>query len=523
MYENFGLTQKNDAIFCNESDGLLIEHALKYTQAKLTPEGSLLVYSGRYTGRAAEDKYIVFNAKTEKTMDWTNNVHQLSPATFEVLKDAVKAYWNEQPRMYLSSKNVGASANYSLAVDLCTPSAHHSLFFHHLMRNDAFKEFPLGKVKIYHAPNLVLDYAKYQLRSGVVIATDIEKMEVIIIGTAYAGEIKKSVFSIMNYLLPELKILPMHAGANTSSKGDVSVFFGLSGTGKTTLSTQENRSLIGDDEHGLSSSEIFNFEGGCYAKMYKLSKESEPGIYAASNRFGAILENVVVNAHNEPDFEDKTLAENTRASYPLTFINDFVPSGLGKLPKQLFFLSADAFGVLPPASKLSKEQAMYYFLSGYTAKLAGTEVGLKEPKAAFSACFGAPFMIRPAGVYAELLGEYLAKHQIEVWLINTGWTGGKYGVGERFPLKLTRRIIDAIQSGELANAKFNKEDIFGFNIPESISGVDAKYLNPRLNWTDGDAYRETAQELSKMFHYNFAKFELNDAKNTIALGGPIYK
>lgn len=511
---------KSGEVFSNCSTGFLVEHAIKYNNAKLSPEGSLLVYTGKYTGRAAEDKYIVFDSETEKTIDWSNNVRQLSNSTFESLKNQIKDYWSQFPKMYYSERNAGAVSENALNVELLTPSPNHALFFQHLLRHDNFSSHGMGKVKIYHAPTMQIDFAKYQLRSSAVIATNIKSKEVIIIGTSYAGEIKKSVFSIMNYLLPEKKILPMHAGANQAATGDVSVFFGLSGTGKTTLSTQEGRMLIGDDEHGLNENNIFNFEGGCYAKMYKITSESEPGIYAASNRFGAILENVVVDGNNTPNYNDKSLAENTRSSYPLHYIQDVVKSGVGTVPKQMFFLSADAFGVLPPVSKLAPEQAMYYFLSGYTARLAGTEIGLLEPKATFSACFGAPFMIRPAWEYADLLGAYLKAHEISVWLINTGWTGGKAGVGQRFPLKITRRIIDAIQAGELDKTKFNQEQIFGLKVPEKIQGVDSKYLSPQSSWSDSDAYLIQAQELAKMFHKNFEKF--GSKAESIKVGGPLF-
>lgn len=509
-------------IYQNAETGLLVEHTLKTSNAKLTPQGALVVYSGKFTGRAAEDKYIVFTEKTEKTIDWNNSVHKMTSSTFLQLKEKVIEFLNTKEKIYYSHRNAGAIEKYSLSVELYTNSPHHSLFFHHLLRHDQFAENGMGAMTVYHAPDLVLDPKVFQLRTPAVIVTDIEKREVIIVGTAYAGEIKKSVFSLMNYLLPEKNILPMHSGANMHKEsGQVSVFFGLSGTGKTTLSTQEGRNLIGDDEHGLSDTGIFNFEGGCYAKMYNITAESEPEIFAASNQFGAILENVVMDQNNIPHFDDKTIAENTRSSYPLKFIKDIVVSGVGPLPKHLFFLSADAFGVLPPVSKLNNSQAMYYFLSGYTAKLAGTEVGIKEPKAAFSTCFGAPFMIRHSGEYAALLGDYLHKHKISVWLINTGWTGGKYGIGKRFPLKFTRRIIDAIQNGELDQAEWHKEEIFGFNIPKNITGVDAKILDPRASWSDGDAYHATATELAKMFHKNFAKF--SNIEKTVLDGAPLVK
>jgi phosphoenolpyruvate carboxykinase (ATP) len=416
---------------------------------------------------------------------------------------------------------VSAENKYALQVELYTNSPHHALFFNHLMRHDEFSQFPLGAMRIYHAPELLADKNKYGLRSETVMATDFDTNEVLVIGTGYAGEIKKSVFSAMNFILPAKGILPMHAGSNASAQGDVSVFFGLSGTGKTTLSTQEGRSLIGDDEHGLSHEGIFNFEGGCYAKMIRLSKENEPEIYSASTRFGAILENVVMHAQNIPDFDDDSIGENTRSSYPLSFIKNTVPSSKGTIPSTMFFLSADAFGVLPPVAKLNTNQVMYYFLSGYTAKLAGTEVGIQEPKAAFSTCFGAPFMVRHPGDYATLLGEYVEKYKIEVWLINTGWTGGKYGIGKRFPLKTTRRIIDAIQNGELKNTKFIADEIFGLAIPEQIKDVDAKILQPKSTWSDGDAYQQTAKTLAGMFHRNFERFKNLDS--SVGKGSPTFQ
>jgi phosphoenolpyruvate carboxykinase (ATP) len=376
------------------------------------------------------------------------------------------------------------------------------------MRSDGFdpsKSF--GTYRIFHAPDFNANAQKLELRSETAIAMDLEAKEILICGTLYAGEIKKSLFSVLNYILPDKNILPMHAGSNVDPKtNDVSVFFGLSGTGKTTLSTQESRLLIGDDEHGLSDQGIFNFEGGCYAKTYKLSKESEPEIFKAANTYGALLENVVLAKNNAPDFDDMSLAENGRCAYPLNFIEGIEPSSKGGIPSNMFFLTADAFGVLPPVSLLSNEQAKYYFLSGYTAKLAGTEMGVTEPQATFSTCFGAPFMMRPAGEYAELLGNYIKKYNIKVWLINTGWSGGVYGVGSRFPLKTTRRIIDAIQHKELDNASFETEAFFGLKVPTSISGVDAKLLSPIQNWSDSDAFKDVAKKLATMFKENFKRF-----------------
>jgi phosphoenolpyruvate carboxykinase (ATP) len=344
---------------------------------------------------------------------------------------------------------------------------------------------------------------------------------VIIVGTLYAGEIKKSLFSIMNYLLPEKGILPMHSGANRGPEGSA-VFFGLSGTGKTTLSTDEGRKLIGDDEHGLSDQGVFNFEGGCYAKTIRLNVEAEPGIYHASTRFGAMLENVVMNPETrQVDFDDASITENGRSSYPLSFIDGVEPSHNGPVPKNMFFLSADAFGVLPPVAKLTPAQAMFYFVLGYTAKLAGTEIGVKEPQATFSPCFGAPFMMRHPSVYARLLEQYMTKHNISVWLINTGWANGPYGVGQRFPIKVTRSIIRQVQDGTLDKIPSEKDPIFGFAIPQHVEGVDRKTLNPSLSWPDSKAYQKKAQELAKMFHTQMKTF--GDFYHHNRSGAPIFE
>ncbi len=514
-----GFTHTDSTTFKNLGQEELVKHAIEFTGAKQTPEGSIVVYTGKHTGRAAKDKYVVETALTNQTIDWENNVHKMSAETFANIKKDIINHINSSERLYWTTANVGSIETLSLSAELFSTHPSHSLFFRYLMREDSFDpKKGFGHYTVYHAPTLQVDSAKHGTQSETVIAMDIENNEVLIAGTLYAGEIKKSLFSAMNYILPERGILPMHAGANVDTNKNVSIFFGLSGTGKTTLSTQEGSLLIGDDEHGLSDDGIFNFEGGCYAKTYKLSKESEPGIFAASNRFGAILENVVLNDKNEPDFNDKSIAENGRSAYPLSFIDGVEPTSKGPVAKDMFFLTADAFGVLPPVAKLNRSQAMYYFLSGYTAKLAGTEVGVTEPTATFSTCFGAPFMMRNAQEYADLLGHYIDKHNIKVWLVNTGWTGGAYGVGERFPLKVTRRIIEAIQKNELDNTGFETEGFFGLNLPTEIKGVDAKLLNAKNTWSDTSAYDTAATKLAGMFHENFKKF--TKATSDVAAGGP---
>ncbi len=515
--QDHGFTHTNKLIFSNSNTEVLIDHAIRKQGAKKTPEGAIVVYTGKHTGRAAKDKYVVLSDLTENSIDWENNIHKMSPETFAGIKKDVLNHINESEHLYWSTKNVGAHKDYALKAELFSTHPSHTLFFNYLMRDDGFKDHNLGSYTIYHAPTLKIDTNKYDVRSETVITMDMDNHEILIAGTLYAGEIKKSLFSVMNYLLPEKNIFPMHAGSNVDREGNVSVFFGLSGTGKTTLSTQEGRLLIGDDEHALCADGTFNFEGGCYAKTYKLSKEGEPGIYKASKTRGAILENVVLNDKAEPDYYDKSIAENGRVAYPLTYIDGVKEDSLGGLPNHMFLLTADAFGVLPPVSRLTKEQAMYYFLSGYTAKLAGTEVGVTEPQATFSCCFGAPFMMRKASEYSDLLGKYIDDHGIKVWLVNTGWTGGAYGEGQRFPLPITRRIIDSIQNGELDMAEYEKEEYFGLEIPKSIHGVDSNILNAKKTWKDQAAYDVQAKKLASMFVKNFNKFDVDSA---VVAGGP---
>lgn len=519
ILDSFKLKIDASKTLLNAPNAKLIEDAVKDFDAQLTHAGALVVKTGKHTGRAAKDKYVVLDAKTKESIDWESDIHKLEANKFTELRDELINHLDSANKVYLSTANVGSIEDLSISAMLASTHPSHSIFFSHMMRQDGFDmDKGFGTYKIYHAPNYKFDAKKHGLRSETAIAMNLSTNEILIGGTLYAGEIKKSLFSVLNYILPEQKILPMHAGSNISSDGDVSVFFGLSGTGKTTLSTQEGRKLIGDDEHGLSDSGIFNFEGGCYAKTYKLSKKGEPGIFAASNKFATLLENVVLDEKNIPDFNDKSLAENTRSAYPLSYIEGVEESSKGGIPSNMFFLTADAFGVLPPVSRLNADQAKYYFLSGYTAKLAGTEIGVTEPQATFSTCFGAPFMMRFAQEYADLLGHYIAKYDMKVWLINTGWTGGAYGVGERFPLKVTRRIIDAIQTKELNTAQFEKEEMFGLEVPKEIKDVDAKLLNPRLTWSDSDAFKATAQKLSQMFDQNFSNFKNID--QSIINAGP---
>lgn len=501
---NFNRNDKN--VFINLSRTKLIEQTVSRGLGELTNTGALVVKTGKYTGRAAEDRYIVRTKTTNDSVWWENNLRPMSPETFAKLKKHVINFLNEDKDLFITERSVGADPVHNIGARLITTHPNHALFSTHLFR-EKIREFNNTDFTILHAPTLKLDPKEFELRDDVAIITCFETNTTIICGTLYAGEIKKSMFSVMNFLLPTKKILPMHSGASELQNGEVSVFFGLSGTGKTTLSTDEGVLLIGDDEHGLSEAGVFNFEGGCYAKTYKLSKETEPGIYEASTKFGALLENVVIDESTRVvDFDDMSLAENGRSSYPLDFIAELEKSSRGDTPKHVFFLSADAFGVLPPVAKLTKEQAMFYFVLGYTAKLAGTEVGIKEPKAAFSPCFGAPFMLRHPSEYAALLGEYMEKLNFNVWLINTGWTGGAYGVGKRFPLKITRDIIRSIQANELTATPFEKDPIFGFNIPCKLREVPASILNPQKAWADEVSFIKNAQHLANSFHVQMKKF-----------------
>lgn len=505
FYQELGLTG-DIKFYYNRPRSFYIQKAVERQQGKLSKDGALIVETGKHTGRSANDRYIVKTPTTENTIWWENNLNPMSPEDFSNLKEKVVTYLNSKPELYVTERSVGADPEHNISARLITPRPQHALFSTHLFR-DKQRDWKDSDFTILHAPGLLIKKDEFNTKSETCVVTCFDTNTTIIVGTFYAGEIKKSMFSVMNYRLPELGILPMHAGASRLENKETSVFFGLSGTGKTTLSTDEGTYIIGDDEHGLNDSGVFNFEGGCYAKTYKLSHETEPEIWDATNRFGAMIENVKYDRQTGTiDFNDKSITENGRASYPLEFIEELETSSRGQIPSHIFFLTADAFGVLPPVSKLSKEQAMFYFVLGYTAKLAGTEIGVTEPQAAFSPCFGAPFMLRHPSVYAKLLGEYLDKYDINVWLVNTGWTGGPYGEGERFPLKVTRKIIRAVQANTLNNIDTESDPIFGFNLPVGIDGVENDLLWPQKTWKDQSAYTPKAQELAASFHTQMKKF-----------------
>lgn len=454
----------------------LVELTLQMKRGVLSKSGALVVDTGAFTGRSANDKYVVSCPYSEKHINWANNTGKLTRTQAEGVKKDVLNLLEKSAQTYKLTRQVGADPKFRIKATLVTQGPSHALFFDNMMRDVDAGEC-LQDWTIFHAPFATLEsHAQHGVARPQAIVLDFEKREVMVIGTAYAGEVKKAMFSVLNTILPDHGVLPMHAGASINDKNQVSVFFGLSGTGKTTLSTDEGFHIIGDDEHGLSDQGIFNFEGGCYAKTAKLSEKDEPQIFKAANSFGTLLENVTLKADRSPDFDDLSKTENGRASYPLTSIEGVHPTQRGPVPRDLFFLSADATGVLPPVASLNPQQAMEFFLCGYTSKLAGTEIGVKEPKSAFSYCFGAPFMQRRPQEYADLLATLMKKHNFNVWLINTGWGKGGYPTVNRFPLKITRTIIRAIQNGHVDPKGGKVDPIFGFLVPQDIVGVDPKLL-----------------------------------------------
>lgn len=487
----------------------LVEAALKNDEGILAKDGPLVVKTGAHTGRSAKDKYIVRDSNTEDTIWWGKTNVGMEPAHFAALKEDFLKAVNEKETLYVADLYGGSQAEHRVNVRVINELAWHNQFIRTLLvrpEQNALKDFA-PEYTIIDLPSFRADPERHGCRSQTVVAVNFTEKLILIGGTAYAGEMKKSVFGILNYLLPVKGVMPMHCSANIGPKGDTAIFFGLSGTGKTTLSADASRTLIGDDEHGWSDSAVFNFEGGCYAKMIRLSPEAEPEIFATTKRFGTVLENVVIDPESrELDFNDSSLAENSRGSYPIDFIPNASEDNLGPVPKNVIMLTADAYGVLPPIAKLTPEQAMYHFLSGYTARVAGTEIGVTEPEATFSTCFGAPFMPRHPSVYGNLLKERIAKGGVQCWLVNTGWTGGKYGIGNRMPIKATRALLNAALDGSLNDAEFRNDPNFGFAVPISVSGVDAAILDPRSTWSDKADYDATAKKLVQQFVENFAQF-----------------
>ncbi len=487
----------------------LYEHSLELGEAAIAKHGALIVDTGPITGRSAKDKALVEEPSSKDHVWWGEVNKPFTPENYKKLKRRLFAYLQNMD-VYVQDCFAGADAKYRLPVRIVNEYSWHNLFARNMFieatdaeLNDFAPEFT-----VVSAPNFRANPDEDGTRSEVFIILDFSSKLVIIGGTEYAGEIKKSIFTVMNYLLPLRDVFPMHCSANRGANGDVALFFGLSGTGKTTLSADPERQLIGDDEHGWSDDGVFNFEGGCYAKVINLSAESEPIIFEMTRTFGTILENVVFDpVTRDVDLFDSTFTENTRASYPRNSMTNIVPDNKGSHPQNVFFLTADAFGVMPPISRLTPEQAMYHFLSGYTAKVAGTEAGVKEPTATFSTCFGAPFMVHQPAVYAKLLRERINNHNANVWLVNTGWTGGEYGVGTRMKIGYTRAMLHAALNGELNNVEFEADPFFNVAVPKSCPGVPDEVLNPRNTWSDKDAYDKKARHLSELFAKNFVQFE----------------
>lgn len=504
------------------SVAVLVEKAVARGEAKLSADGAVTAQTGKYTGRSPKDRYIVEEASSKDKIDWGAVNRPISEDHFDSLYRKVLDHLGAKDELFVFKGFAGADKSSRLAIQVVNEYAWQNLFVHQLFIRPTEEELAAHEAQftVLAAPSLKADPAVDGTDSETFVIISLEKRVVLIGGTEYAGEMKKSIFSVMNYLLPENGILSMHCSANVGEDGDAALFFGLSGTGKTTLSADADRKLIGDDEHGWSDHGIFNIEGGCYAKCINLSAEKEPEIFGAI-QFGTVLENVVLDKDTRiPDYDDNTLTENTRAAYPIQNIDNIVLPSVAGHPKTIIFLTADAFGVLPPISKLTKEQAMYHFLSGFTSKLAGTERGVTSPEATFSTCFGSPFLPLPATVYADMLGKKIDEHNSRVFLVNTGWTGGAYGVGKRMDLKHTRTMVRAALSGQLDDVETETSATFGLQIPTSIEGVPTEVLNPRNAWSDPVAYDEKAKELSQLFKDNFKKFSHVD-EAIVLKGGPI--
>ncbi|MEH3121243.1 MAG: phosphoenolpyruvate carboxykinase [Sphingomonas phyllosphaerae] len=487
----------------------LTEAAVARSEGKLSADGPLVVETGAHTGRSAQDKFIVRDAETESTVWWGKSNKAMEPAHFAALKADFLAALGAKSDLFVQDLYGGSQPSHRVRVRVINELAWHNLFIRTMLVRPEEKDLKgfVPDYTIIDLPSFRADPAHHGCRSETVIAVNMTEKLILIGGTRYAGEMKKSVFGILNYLLPPTGVMPMHCSANMGADGRTAVFFGLSGTGKTTLSADPKRTLIGDDEHGWSDDAVFNFEGGCYAKMIRLSPEAEPEIFATTKRFGTVLENVVMDeVTRQLDLDDNSLAENSRGAYPIDFIPNASKENMGGTPRSIVMLTADAYGILPPIAKLTPDQAMYHFLSGYTARVAGTEIGVTEPDATFSTCFGAPFMPRHPSVYGNLLKERIAKGGVDCWLVNTGWTGGKYGTGHRMPIKATRALLNAALDGSLNDVEFRTDPNFGFKVPVAVPGVDSAILDPRATWADKADYDATAAKLVDLFNDNFAQF-----------------
>ena len=496
----------------------LVKEAINNGEGELAENGALVVKTGERTGRSPKNRFVVDDAEG---IDWNDTNRPVGRETFDKLWDKTLSYL-EKKKTYSTYGYVGADPEYRLSLKTITEKAWHTLFAKTLFIRPRKEELADFKPDFFVVDAMDLRFtAEDEAPSDIFVGLDLKKKRVLVVGTGYGGEMKKSIFAAMNYLLPEKDVLPMHCSANVGVENDTALFFGLSGTGKTTLSADTSRRLIGDDEHGWANNGVFNFEGGCYAKAIRLSKEKEPQIYNAI-KAGSILENVIMDNTGMIDYDDPTITENTRATYPVEHIPGVVLGGKGSHPTNIFFLTCDAFGVLPPIAELTPEMAMYHFMSGYTAKIAGTEAGVTEPEATFSACFGSPFLPRHPTVYAKLLGEKMLLHGTKLWLVNTGWSGGPYGVGERMDINITRRLLEAALDGELDIAMKKPHPIFQILVPQTCPGIDRNMLNPNKTWDDESAYETKAKHLAKLFNENFKQFQ-SEASNEIRSAGPIFE
>lgn len=519
--ESFAGVASPGKIFKNLSTAELVELSVKRGEGTLASSGALVTETGSRTGRSPKDRFLVAHGSSKDKIDWGQVNRPVEPDVFDAIHEAARAHLDGKD-LFVVDGYVGADPAHQIKLRVVAEFAWHALFCKQLFRRPSEEDLQSfePEFEILAVPTFEADPDKYGINSEAFIALDLERKKVLVTGTHYAGEMKKSIFSAGNYLFPQDGVLPMHCSSNIGQSGDVALFFGLSGTGKTTLSADPDRRLIGDDEHGWSDSGIFNFEGGCYAKCIDLSEEREPQIWSAI-RFGSVVENVVYDESTRVvDYSDDSLTENTRAAYPLEFIPGFVPEGRGGHAQTVVFLTADAFGVLPPIAKLDKEGAMYHFLSGFTSKLAGTEAGVTEPEATFSTCFGSPFLPLPASTYAQMLGEKITEHGAEVYLVNTGWTGGPYGVGKRMSLPYTRAMVKAATAGLLKDVATTRHPIFNVEVPVSVPGVPDEVLDPKGTWTDPEAYDEKARELARMFQKNFERFA-DSVPAEVAGAGPV--
>ena len=509
------------SVFWNLSTAALYEEAVARREGTVVTGGAIVCRTGLHTGRSPRDRFLVDEPSSSGNIAWGEINRAISSEQFEAVHRTVVEHLRGKD-LFVQDCYAGADPAYRLPVRVVTERAWHSLFARHMFITESNRDKladHVPELTVINAVSCVADPARHGTNSEVFILVDLAKRLVLIGGTSYAGEIKKSVFSVMNYLLPLRRVMPMHCSANVGAAGDSALFFGLSGTGKTTLSSDSERRLIGDDEHGWSDRGVFNFEGGCYAKMIRLSPDAEPQIYATTKRFGTLLENVTVDpVTRQLDFDDDSVTENTRGAYPLVAIDSYVTSGQGAHPRHLFMLTADAFGVLPPIARLTPSAAMYHFLSGYTAKVAGTERGVTEPMATFSTCFGAPFMVWPPTTYSSLLGERIAEHGTKCWLVNTGWSGGPFGVGHRMPIKHTRALISAALAGDLDNVPCDQDPVFQVDVPVSCPGVPAELLRPRGTWANAADFDQQAAKLASMFVQNFEKFASTASTEVIEAG-----